>query len=359
MLLAAVMLAAATAACAGDLLADLREAMAGKAAPGAAVVIIRDGKVVEEAHFGVRRLGGAPVGAQERWHLGSDGKAMTATMIARLVERKKLSWTARLDEMLPELAATMRPEYRDITLLDLLSHRAGLPENHDDMTWFATFFQDRRPLPVQRLAYVTTALKDAPIGKPRGTPSYSNTGFLIAAVIAERATGRSFESLMREEVFRPLGMSSATFDEPGPAETAGHVDGHIATLTDSNPAMFVPAGGERMTLKDWARFCIDQMQGEAGGGKLLKPETYRLLHTGQGGTRNALGWGSAATIAGRKGPVLTHAGSDGNWYALVALFPESRNGVLVATNAAESMGGDKAATALIKAELPKLAPPAP
>jgi hypothetical protein len=113
-----------------------------------------------------------------------------------------------------------------------------------------------------------------------------------------------------------------------------------------------------MTLRDWARFCIDQMEGERGHGRLLKTETYRRLHTGQGGTNAALGWGAAPKAAGRQGPALTHAGSDGNWYALVLLFPQTGNGVLVTANAADSMGGDKASTEALRALAATLAPPA-
>jgi CubicO group peptidase (beta-lactamase class C family) len=136
------------------------------------------------------------------------------------------------------------------------------------------------------------------------------------------------------------------------------VGGKPETAHDANPAFVDPAGGWRMTLNDWAVFCLDQMEGERGRGRLLKPATYKMLHTPQGDTVAALGWGAPAKAAGRQGPALTHAGSDGNWYALVLLFPTSGNGVLVTANAADDMGGDKAATATIRAVAETLAPPA-
>jgi CubicO group peptidase (beta-lactamase class C family) len=339
----------------------LTQAMGGKAAPAMGILVIRDGKVAGEAVRGVRTLGGAPVRTTDRWNLGSDGKAMTATMIARLVERGLLRWDAPLSEMLPELAADMRPEYRDVTLVDLFSHRAGLPENVSDEAFYKSFYADKRSFPEQRLAYLRRALSEAPVGPARGEPSYSNTGPLLAAAIAERAAGRPFERLMQDEVFEPLGMTSPVFGQtPGAGEPWGHVDGRIADKPfDANADFFMPAGGVRMTLADWARFCIDQMAGEKGQGKLLKADSYRLLHTPQGGTMFALGWGAAPKMAGRAGPVLTHGGSDGNWFAWVALFPTGGNGVLVVSNAADSMGGDAAVMAAAKAVLPTLAPPAP
>ena len=327
--------------------------------PAMGVLVIRDGRVADQAVRGARVLGGPAVTTATRWNLGSDGKAMTATLIARLVERGVLRWDAPLAEMLPELAGDMRPEYRDVTLLDLLSHRAGLPENLDDPAYFKTFYADRRPLPDQRLAYLRRALVEAPVGPARGEASYSNTGLLLAAAVAERATGRPFEELIRREVFIPLGMKSAELAQtPGAGEAWGHIDGRIANQPyDANPQMFMPAGGVRMTLADWARFCIDQLEGERGRGKLLKADTYRLLHTPQGETIHALGWGSVPAMAGRAGPVWTHSGSDGNWFAFVALFPGGENGVLVVANAADSMGGDAAVKAAARAILVTLAPP--
>jgi CubicO group peptidase (beta-lactamase class C family) len=123
--------------------------------------------------------------------------------------------------------------------------------------------------------------------------------------------------------------------------------------------MFAPAGAMRMTLSDWSRFCVAHMQGEHGRGRLLRAETWRFLHAGQGGTRSALGWGAAPSPMGLRGPALTHAGSDGNWFALVLLFPETGNGALVVANAGESMGGDRAASAAIRALAASLAQAAP
>lgn len=339
----------------------LAQAMEGKTVPAVGILVIRDGKVVGQAVRGVRRIGeAAPVALSDRWNIGSDAKALTATLIGRLVERGKLRWDTPLAKMLPELAGTMRPEYRDVTLLELLSHRAGLPENTGDMAFFTTFYADTRPLPAQRLAYITRALTEAPVGPARGESSYSNTGLILAGVIAERVMGKPFEQLMRDEVFRPLGMASADYSQaPGAGEPFGHLDGRVSTTAEANPQIITPAGGLRLSLADWGRFAVDQMEGERGRGKLLKAETYKLLHTPQGDTIDALGWGVPPAIAGRQGPVLTHGGSDGNWFAFICLFPGSENGVLVVANAAESMGGDAAVKTAARALIVTLAPPVP
>jgi hypothetical protein len=142
---------------------------------------------------------------------------------------------------------------------------------------------------------------------------------------------------------------------------AGHVEGP----TDANPAIFNGAGEARMTMADWARFCIDQLRGARGKGRLLKPQTYRLLQTaheprgeiGPGNPQYGLGWETLPSALGRQGPVLAHSGSDGVWIADVWLFPATGNGLLIATNSAYSMGADKAIAEATREIIPTLAPP--
>ncbi|MET3711721.1 CubicO group peptidase (beta-lactamase class C family) [Sphingomonas trueperi] len=327
----------------------------GTRSPSMGAALIRDGKVVASAVTGVRRTdraGDTQIG--DSWIIGSTGKPQTAAMIARLVDRGVLTWSMPLSAMLPELADQMRPEYRSVTLVQLLSHHAGLPENVGDMPFIESFLRDRRPLNVQRLAYVARALGEPPSYVPGSDFGYSNSGFLIAAAIAERATGKTYETLMRREVFRPLGMSTAGFG----ATPAGQPTGHEADkpVGPSNSAMFAPAGNLHMSVGDWARFCVDQLAGAKGKGKLLSPASYRVMQTAQPNGPTGLDWGVQASIAGRKGPVLVHSGSDGYWFAYAVLFPASGNGVLVIDNASQKMGGDAAGMAALKEILPTLAP---
>ena len=342
-----------------DLEPALAAAMTRGGPPAMGVLVIRHGRVAGEAVRGVRQLGDTvAVRPGDRWHLGSNTKAFTATLIARLVEQGRLSWTEPLDRMLPQLAGSMRPEYRDVTLADLLSHRAGIREpDEKNEALFKAFYTDSRPLPQQRLAWASAALDMEPIGPKRGKSDYSNTGYIIAAAIAETATGRTYEQLVAQHVLRPLGLRTATFAPPGArGDLVGHVEGRAAGPADGNPPLWNPAGGLRMSLRDYARFCIDQIEGERGRGALLGAATYRFLHARQG-EGEALGWSVEADMAGRQGPILQHAGSDGNWYAAVALFPETRDGVLAAANAARSMGGDRAVLQAAMAVLPTLSRP--
>jgi CubicO group peptidase (beta-lactamase class C family) len=342
---------------AGDLDAQLASALKDRSIPAMAVLVIRDGKVDSQAVRGVRAAG-KPARAQlsDHWHIGSDAKAMTATLIARLVEAGKLSWEAPLSDMLPDTA--MRAEYQSVTLADLLSHRAGLPPNSDEKRIEATR-KDRRALPVLRMEYVQRALSEAPVGPVRAASQYSNSGYIIAAAIAERATGQSFENLMQEQVFAPLGMQVDT----GPSrhgQVLGHKAGKPLTgLAADIPPFFAPAGATmKMSLADWSRFVLDQMAGERGAGKLLSQQGYRFLHTPQGESGAALGWGVKSNWpANAPMRLLLHAGSNGYWNALVALAPDSQSGVLVVANAGEGSGAEQQQTRLVMSLMSGMAKP--
>ena len=337
----------------------LETAMKGTTTPALGAVVIREGKVAEVAVRGLRRSD-APerVGADDPWLIGSTAKPMTAALIARLVDKGVLAWDTPLATLLPDLAGTMRPEYRSVTLLQLLSHRSGLAENLQDAKALDAFFSDTRPLTAQRLALARAALAEAPAAAPGTEFVYSNTGFILAALSAERATGTSFEDLMRKEIFGPLGMTSAGF---GPVAANG-VQGHRAGTPagpmrksdDGVPMLYTAAGNVHMNLGDWARFCVDQLAGSRGAGTLLSPASYRLMQTAQPGSGAGLDWGVQESMGGRKGPVLVHGGSDGNWLAWVVLFPGSNNGALVIANAAEDMGADKATHTVVGSLLPGL-----
>jgi CubicO group peptidase (beta-lactamase class C family) len=357
---AAILGLSAGAAAAQDLDMILAKSMEGTKVPAMGVLVIRDRKVDAEAVRGVRRNDGTdPVRMDDPWNLGSDGKAMTATMVARLVDRGVLSWAKPLDAMLPDLAAGMDPQYRKVTLIQLLSHHTGLPHDITDEKVLEALFTDKSPasLRQKRLAYITRALIDPPVG-PTSEYHYSNTGLIVAAVIAERATGLSYEDLMRKEVFEPLDIRRAGFGMTHAGQPFGHVDGHPDGPSDGNPEFFAPAGNIYMPLDDWARFCIDQLDGAAGQGRLLKPETYKLMQTAQPGGPYGLGWGVVDSAAGLKGPMLTHAGSDGTWYVNVVLLPTRGSGVLVTANAGEKMDGAAAVRTALLAILSELAPPA-
>lgn len=318
-----------------DLLEPVRERH-GVPALGAAV--LRGGRLEALAVCGVRRHGHeAVVTDDDRWHLGSCTKAMTATLLALQVEAGKLSWSTTVAAALPDLAAKFDPEASAITLAQLLTHRAGLPAGPPAAQWRA-LFGHAGPTRQARREVVATMLAVEPQAPPGERFLYSNASYMIAGAIAEEAGAASWEELMQREVFAPLGITSAGFGPPGDKDATlqpwGHKkggDGPVPVFGDNPPALG-PAGTVHMTLADWARF-VQLHLGLAPEGKqaLLPAARLAELHTPPAGADYALGW-IVTSRRWAKGPVLTHAGSNTMWFCVAWLAPEERFAVLVTCN---------------------------
>lgn len=305
---------------------------------------IRDGQPLREVVGGVRALDTRePIQPGDTWHLGSNSKPITATLIAMLVEQRKLRWDTRLVDALPEFAAVMHPELRDVTVLDLATHTSGLASLIGEAL-IEPHYHDTRPLTQQRTSFLKAVLTQPP-AQARGTYAYSNRGYLMLGAIADRVGGKPVEQQLTEMIFRPLKMKTAGFGPTVRGQPLGHQAGEpLLGPRQDNPPYMTTAGTMHMSLPDWALWAIDQMQGERGRGKLLSAASYRFLHTPQilpPGSRTAFspGWGVRTENYGR---ILTHTGSNGAWFALIALAPDIQNGILVATNSAEDMNGERA-----------------
>jgi CubicO group peptidase (beta-lactamase class C family) len=349
--LLAVLLAVSPAVRAGEssgafLHRILEAARAKHAVPAIAAWVEARGAVAADA-VGVRAQGHPEAATvDDLWQVGSDTKAFTATMIARLAERGVLSLDDTLPKLLPGMAAAMDPAWRHVTLAQLLSHTAGLPALTDgkDLPEFMEAIRGAGDVRGERAAASRHYLAMPPASKI-GDFAYSNLGYVIAGAIAEARTGKSWEDLVRQEVFAPLGITHAGFGPPGTAsridEPRGHrmLGGRLVPLdpadpSSDNPPAIGPAGTIHITLADWARFARDQMDGALGHGKLLSPAGYRRLQTPVA-DHYALGWGAKVDAAGMP-VILAHTGSNGYWLADIRIVPPEGIIELVVMNAANA-----------------------
>ncbi|MBY0421660.1 MAG: beta-lactamase family protein, partial [Parvularculaceae bacterium] len=238
--------------------------------PAVAALVQIDGKIEAEAALGVRALGHPePATTKDRWHIGSDTKAFTATLIARLVEKKVLRFDDTLAASFPSFAKAIDPGYRTVTIAQLLSHTAGLPALTDekDLADYLAASARAKGVRAQRSALARHYLKRPPASKV-GEFAYSNVGYIIAGAIAEARTGKAWEDLIRVEIFAPLGIVDAGFGPPGEPgridQPRGHRDrdGALTPLEPNdpnadNPASLGPAGTINITLRDWLLFAQD------------------------------------------------------------------------------------------------------
>jgi len=362
---------------------------------GMAAAVLRGERIIAQGVAGVRKRGMAErITFEDRFHLGSCGKAMTATLVAMLVEEGKVNWTTSLGELFADTVKPMHPAWEQVTLRQVLAHRAGLRLDPDDPGWvfnklFLAPYASLRSGPEamrtararlgtvlqQRLEIVRQALSRPPSIPPDTKYWYSNEGYILAGAVLEHLTSRAWEDLTRERLFQPLGISTGGFGPPG---TAGKTDqpwGHSSVLgkpldPDSAaaqlPLYYGPAGLAHMSMADWAKFIGLHLRGNPANphcqaALLLTPDTFAELHGVAPTTPYSQGWvmrGIAWLVTGDAGPAvmyrtgwfistsswargtrvgdtgrsLWHGGSDGTSHSVVLIAPEIDFAVLVACN---------------------------
>ncbi len=364
---------AAAAAAPEDISALLAPILKKHDLPAMAIMVLDGNTVIARGVSGVRKRGAPDLATlDDKWHIGSCGKAITATVMATLVDDGTLAWHTSPAMVLRDDIEKMHAAWGKATLEELLSHRAGAPAALD--------LDDLPGSPTQQRSKVAQyVLTRPPTGYPGRQYIYSNAGYAIAGVMAEKLTGKAWEDLARERVLTPLGMSSAGFGAPGSAvegegEAIDQPRGHILAgrplepgAGADNPPAIAPAGTMHMTLDDWGRFVGFHLTGRArddAPGLALSADSLRTLHTSMG-TMDAksedgyaMGWivtqrpwakpkkaakgqNDDAMPAERLDGALTHAGSNTMWFCVAWLAPQKQMAVLVVCN----QGGPKATKA--------------
>ena len=227
--------------------------------PGLIAAIIDEAGVRAIAAAGVRKQGSPEkLTGNDRVKVGSITKAMTSTMLATLMADGTFpdGWETTLAEVFPEMYDEMHPDYRSVTLWQLVRHVGGVPD--DVPAWWTA--HPALPIVERRYRILKENLADPP-GNPIGEFSYSNAGYMVAAAMAEKLTGRSWETLMEERLFAPLGISSAGFGAPNtPNEVDQPWDHHRDSAGMWKPSQLgyggplAPAGDVHMSLEDLAKF---------------------------------------------------------------------------------------------------------
>jgi CubicO group peptidase (beta-lactamase class C family) len=336
----------------GPLADELKAAREAAGAPGMAAGWSRGDRTIVHAD-GVRLAGvAAPVTPSDVWHVGSITKSMTATLVARLVERGLIGWDESVGEAFRPIAPDMDARHAPATLVQLMSGLSGLPTNLPLVQLVGHPRAEADPRD-SRIKWTRQALAMAPQNAVGEGFAYPNNGFVLMGALCERRTGKTWETLMREEVFGPLGMTSAGFGPPpapdpsAPANPVGHRPamlggrpvGHGAGPDADNPAALGPAGRAHMTLADLLRFGRAHAAGAAGGAGgapagYLRAESWARLHApGAPGRDYGLG------LVRRPDGTLWHNGSNTLFYAELSIDPTNGVAAAAAANFARAEGG--------------------
>ncbi|MGJ8528907.1 serine hydrolase domain-containing protein [Maritalea sp.] len=308
-------------------------------------VVMHNGEIIAQATAGLRKKGSdEPVTNDDKWHIGSITKSITATMIGRLVDQNKLSFDDTLGELLPQFAIQMDTAWHDVRLIDLLNHTSGVEANFGIKTMLNREFSSEEQLSHERLEAVLAILKNPPKNTPRTKFIYSNIGYTIAGTIAAQIMGESWEELVRRHVLQPLNLTSAGFGAPKGANPWGHATKLFVltkavdpnTAGSDNTPIIGPAGTVHMSLKDLASFANTHMRAQKGDTDFLSTSTTQRLHTVSELTKDtesyAAGWVNIPLELPLTGNAYFHNGSNTMWYAFLMFSPHHDAVVAFATN---------------------------
>ncbi len=306
--------------------------------PGLGLAIVRGGEILYEKGYGLRDVAaGTPVTPTTRFAIGSASKAFTAASLALLVDDGALDWNTPVIEYLPDFRMYDPVATEEMTALDLVVHRSGLPRH--DLLWYSTPFT-RADL-FSRLQYLEPT-------KPfRSAWQYQNLMFMAAGYLAGTLNGSTWEQLVQQRLFDPLGMTGASFTIDALTATDDYATGYAGgrdsvELMPYHPLDAIgPAGSINASARDMAQWVkLHLSDGEMNGQRILSKGSLDFLHLpqvfiGPRGSKGspyllyAPGW-FAEVYQGHR--MLQHGGNIDGFSALVGFLPDDDLGLVILTN---------------------------
>ena len=361
-----MMASAAQAAPTLDSLFD--ETMARYHLPGLAVGVVENGEIVFARTAGETRAGsGDAITRDTLFKIASNSKAMTTAMLARLVDAGRLGWTDPVTKHLPSFRLYDTWVTREIQLRDLLIHNSGLNAGAGDLMLWPEPNAFSRADVIAGLAYLK------PAHSFRSRYDYDNLLYIVAGEVGAAAGGAGYETLLRREVFEPLGLARCRVGE-FPLADAGSVaqphmqkDGRNLVIREDGAVVpqiaSAAAGGIRCSLDDmltWARAWLDPATADADGRPWLSRAQREAVWTAQiplglGARQRA--WDNAHFSAYGYGWRLSdvdgllkvsHTGTLAGMYSVLTLLPEKNVGFVVLINGEGSEARTVLNQALVK-----------
>ena len=319
--------------------------------PGAAVAVVKDGKLVFAQGYGVRTIGdSSPVDAHTLFQIASNTKAFTTAALAMLVDEGKLACDDPVTKYLPALQLYDPYVTREFTLRDLVTHRSGLGLGAGDLLWFHSSYG--------RAEIIHRIRAAKPVSSFRSRYAYDNVLYIAAGEIVPAVTGKSWDDFIKERILTPLGMTesgtsiaflSATSDVATPHAVE---KGKLQVVPRDSIDNTGPAGGIVSNVSDMAKWLLCRLDsGRYAGGRLFSERQARVMWAGQtilpigdpppplaalrpSFSEYGLGW-FLRDYRGRK--VVAHTGGLAGMTSQVMLVPGERLGLVVLTNGESSL----------------------
>jgi CubicO group peptidase (beta-lactamase class C family) len=284
------------------------------------IYVQRDGQVLADRSFGFANIEWQePNTGETKFRIGSLTKQFTAAGILLLEERGKL----RLDDRVSMYVGELPPAWKEITILELLTHTSGIESLTDLPPDKSRVWQGGRP------SEIIARLRDVPLRFQPGTQArYSNSGYVLLGMIIEKASATSYESFLRAAIFDPLGMHDTGVDSNSlilPHRSSGYRPDGARLVPADYIDMSVPfaAGDLYSTTHDLERW----VEGFFGG-RILGPQSMsRMLASYKGS------FGLGLVISKADGfPLVSHTGAIQGFTSELRYYPEQHLSVIVLSN---------------------------
>ncbi|HYW13729.1 MAG TPA: serine hydrolase [Longimicrobium sp.] len=312
-----------------DLQVMLRYLVEDGATPGIVVGILEPDGSTRILSHGSAGEGTRPLGRQTVFEIGSINKTFTGTLLADMVARGEVKLDDPVQQYMPEGVRVPTRNGRQITLLDLATHRSGLPRVPNNFVPADT----GNPYAQYSVQTVYDFLNGHELRRDIGAEyEYSNLGVGLLGIALGRAAGTSVKELIRERIVEPLGMRMTSYEREGEIAAwlakGRHSSGRQAPYWDAGEAI-AGAGGLRANVEDMLLYLRAQLTPPDNAlGRAIR-QAQQVQHTFASGQAIGLTW-SVRDAGGRT--ILSHSGGTGGFNTYIGFDPERRTGIVMLTN---------------------------
>ncbi len=312
--------------------------------PGIAIALINKDSITDIIVKGKNKtINGTNLNINNKFQIGSCGKAFTSFLVATLIDQGSISWDTNLSDVFKTI--DIHPELKNVTLKQLLSHTSGIREfsTDDEVFDIHSLIPQLKGNTIQkRKLFTKWNLEQAPDFKI-GEYHYSNAGYIIVASMLEEIFGMTYENLMQKNVFDSLDLDSTEFGYPFINDTSQpyrHMfrdKNNIGITLKENERIpdeiFNPAGFISLSIKDFAKFVLVNkkiLKGEETPyNNAIFKEIFEPVIKIENGNEIALGW-QIIYVNGIK--TYGHTGSDQTIRAAMSINPQTDQAVVFTTN---------------------------
>jgi len=320
--------------------------MARQHIPGVSIAVVRDGKIIKEAGYGLANVEHkVAVTPQTIFQSGSVGKQFTSALVMLLVQDGKLSLDAPLSNYLPNVPAT----WSGITIRHLLTHTAGLAAEDASQDLRKDFTE----------AELWHAIAKVPLESAPGEKwAYSNLGYQVLGIVCSRVGGKFYGEQLRERIFVPAGMQTRIISERDivPHRAAGYdrVEGVLRNQQWVSPSVNTTGDGSLyLTARDLARWSI-ALEGDKVLNPAIKQASWTPAKLNDGSaTVYGFGWG-VGEVKGHH--FVQHGGAWQGFTSQITRYVDDRLAVIVLVNRSNAQPG-QIADLIAGSYIPALAPP--